>query len=109
MFITPAYAQGADAAANPLFQLIPFVFVFVILYVLIIRPQQQARKKHLDMVAAVRRGDQVVTAGGVVGKVAKVLDGDEIMVQIADNVTVKVMKSTLANVLTKPEPAANDQ
>jgi len=110
MIITPAYAQAVEPAPpNPLIQLAPLVFVFVIIYFLIIRPQQQARKKHMEMVKSVRRGDQVVTAGGIVGKVTKVLEGEEIMVQIADNVTVKVMKSTLSNVLTKPEPAANEK
>ncbi len=109
MFITPALAQGAEAAApNAFVQLAPLVFIFVIFYFLLIRPQQQARKKHLEMVNSVRRGDQVVTAGGLHGKITKVLDGDEVMVQIADDVSVKVVKSTLANVLTKPEPAAND-
>ncbi len=109
MFISPAYAQGAaDPAANPLLQLAPFIFIFVIFYFLLIRPQNQARKKHADMIAAVRRGDKVVTAGGLVGKVTKVLSDDEIMVEIADGVAVKVVKATLSNVLTKPEPAAND-
>ena len=109
MFISPAFAQAGDPAApNPFIQLAPLIFVFVIFYFLLIRPQAQARKKHMEMVSNVRRGDQVVTSGGIVGKVTKVLEGDEIMVQIADNVTVKVLKSTLTNVLTKPEPAAND-
>ncbi len=109
MLISPAYAQGADPAANPLLNLAPLILVFVIFYFLIIRPQNAARKKHMEMISNVRRGDQVVTAGGVVGKVTKVLEGDEIMVEIAKDVTVKVMKATLSNVLTKPEPAANDQ
>ena len=110
MFITPAYAQAGDAAAaNPFLNLAPMVLIFVIFYFLLIRPQQQARKKHQELVSNVRRGDQVVTAGGVVGKVTKVLEGEEILVQIADNVTVKVIKSTLSTVLTKPDaPAAND-
>ena len=111
MFITPAYAQAADpAAVNPLMQMIPFVLVFLILYFFMLRPQMQARKKHLEMVSNVKRGDQVVTAGGIVGKVTKVLEGEEVMVQIADNVNVKVLKSTLTNVLNKTEPAAaNDK
>lgn len=110
MFISPAYAQAAGAAApNPLLQLAPFIFVFIFFYFLIIRPQQQARKKHMEMISNVRRGDVVVTSGGLVGKVSKVLEGDEIMVELADNVVVKVVKSTLADVRTKPTPAANDQ
>ncbi|MGF1543000.1 MAG: preprotein translocase subunit YajC [Parvularculaceae bacterium] len=108
--IAPAYAQGATPPApNPIVQLIPFIAIFVIFYFFIIRPQNQARKKHMEMIANVRRGDQVVTSGGIVGKVTKVLENDEIMVEIAKDVTVKVMKPTLSNVLTKPEPAANDQ
>ncbi|MGE0409425.1 MAG: preprotein translocase subunit YajC [Amphiplicatus sp.] len=109
MFISPALAQAGDPAApNPLLSLAPFILVFVIFYFLLIRPQQQQRKKHLEMVSNVRRGDVVVTAGGVVGKVAKVLEGDEIMVELADNVTVKVLKQTLAEVRAKTQPA-NDQ
>lgn len=110
MFISPAYAQAAGAAApNPLIQLAPFILVFVFFYFLIIRPQNQARKKHAEMIANVRRGDVVVTSGGMIGKVSKVLDGDEVMVELADNVVVKVVKSTLSDVRSKPAPAANDQ
>jgi len=110
MFISPAYAQAAGAAAsNPLLQLAPFILVFVFFYFLIIRPQNQARKKHMEMISNVRKGDVVVTSGGMIGKVTKVLDGDEIMVELADNVVVKVIKSTLTDVRTKPAPAANDQ
>ena len=109
MWISPAYAQAAETAApNPLIQMAPLVIIFLIFYFLLIRPQMTARKKHMEMVANVRRGDVVVTAGGVVGKVTKVLEGDEIMVELADNVTVKIVKSTLSDVRTKPQPAAND-
>jgi preprotein translocase subunit YajC len=110
MFISPAYAQAADAAApNPLMQFVPLVLMFVIFYFLLIRPQMNARKKHQEMVSNVRRGDVVVTAGGIVGKVTKVLEGEEVMVELADNVTVKVIKSTLTDVRTKTQPPANDQ
>ena len=109
MFISSAYAQAAEpAAANPLFQLAPLILIFVIFYFLLIRPQQQARKKHMEMVSNVRRGDTVVTAGGVIGKVTKVLEGDEIMVELAENVNVKVVKQTLSDVRSKSQPA-NDQ
>lgn len=110
MFISPAYAQAAGAAApNPLIQMAPLVIIFVIFYFLLIRPQMTARKKHMEMVSNVRRGDVVVTAGGIVGKVTKVLESEEVMVELADNVTVKVVKSTLSDVRTKPQPPANDQ
>lgn len=109
MFISPAYAQAAGAAApNPLIQMAPLVIIFVIFYFLLIRPQMTARKKHMEMVSNVRRGDVVVTAGGIVGKVTKVLESEEVMVELADNVTVKVVKSTLSDVRTKPQPPAND-
>jgi preprotein translocase subunit YajC len=109
MLVSPAYAQaGSPGQVNPLLSLAPFIFIFVIFYFLLIRPQQQARKKHMEMVANVRRGDVVVTAGGIVGKVTKVLEGDEIMVELAENVAVKVLKSTLSDVRTKSQPA-NDQ
>ena len=111
MLISTAYAQAAGSpvgAPNPLIQIAPLVFVFVIFYFLVFRPQQQARKKHMEMVSNVRRGDTVVTAGGIIGKVTKVNEGDEIMVELADNVTVKVLKSTLTDVRSKAQPA-NDQ
>lgn len=110
MWISPAYAQATQPAApNALMQMAPFVLIFVIFYFLLIRPQMTARKKHTEMVTNVRRGDVVVTAGGIVGKVTKVLDGDEVMVELAEKVTVKVLKSTLSDVRTKPQPAANDK
>ncbi|MBL4620350.1 MAG: preprotein translocase subunit YajC [Marinicaulis sp.] len=110
MWISTAYAQDAAAAApNALIQMAPLIFIFVIFYFLLIRPQTQARKKHAEMVSNVRRGDVVVTAGGIVGKISKVLEGEEVMVELADNVTVKVVKSTLTDIRTKPQPAANDK
>jgi preprotein translocase subunit YajC len=81
--------------------LIPLILLFGIFYFLIIRPQQQRMKAHQAMVAAVKRGDTVVTAGGLIGKVAKVKDDGELMVEIADNVQVRVLKSTLTEVRTK--------
>ena len=114
MFILLAAAAAAQNAAptggspNPLIQLAPLVFMFVIFYFLLIRPQQQQRKKHMEMVQNVRRGDTVVTQGGVIGKVTKVPEGDEVMVEIADNVVVKVLKATIADVKSKSQPA-NDQ
>lgn len=108
MFISAAHAAAAaPAAANPLTSLAPLIMIFVIFYFLLIRPQQQARKKHLEMVTAVKRGDVVVTAGGIVGKVTKVLDDTELMVELADGVSVKVVKATLSDVRTKPSPTAD--
>lgn len=81
--------------------LVPLVLLFGIFYFLLIRPQQQRVKMHQQMVDSVRRGDTVVTAGGLIGKVAKVKDDGELMVEIADNVQVRVLKSTLTEVRTK--------
>ncbi|MEL7543662.1 MAG: preprotein translocase subunit YajC [Pseudomonadota bacterium] len=105
MFITPAFAQGAGGGsifADTL--LIPMILIFAIMYFLIIRPQQQRIKAHKEMVANVRRGDGVVTAGGLVGKVTKVIDDNEVQVEIADGVRVRVMKHTLGEVRAKGEP-----
>ena len=86
-------------------QLIPLILIFLIMYFLLIRPQQKKLKEHQAMVAALRRGDQVVTQGGVVGKVTKVKDG-EIEVEIAKGVNVRVIRSTITAVMNKTEPAS---
>lgn len=86
-------------------QFLPLILIFAIMYFLLIRPQQKKLKDHQAMVESVRRGDQVVTQGGIVGKVIKVRDDGEVEVEIADNVKVRVIKSTLANVVSKTEPA----
>lgn len=86
-------------------QFIPLLLIFGIMYFLIIRPQQQKLKQHQKMVEALRRGDQVVTQGGVIGKVSKVKDDNEIEIEIADGVKVRVVRSTIAQVLSKTEPA----
>ena len=108
MLITLMAAAGGAGAASPsLFEtpLIPMVFIFVIFYFLMIRPQQKLRKQHQEMITNVRRGDTVVTAGGIVAKVTKVQeDGEEVTVQLADGVQVQVVKSTLSDVRSKTEP-----
>lgn len=107
MFATPAFAQTAGGAGGlgGIAGIIPFVLMFVIFYFLLIRPQQRRMKEHRNMVENLRRGDQVVTAGGVLGKVTKVAEGDEIEVQIAESVKIKVVKSTISQVVSKTEPA----
>ncbi|WP_414902015.1 preprotein translocase subunit YajC [Sphingomonas flavalba] len=102
MFATPAYAQAAGAAAPTggmsfLIQMVPLIAIFVIFYFLLIRPQQQRMKKHRAMIDAARKGDQVVTGGGLVGKVTKV-DDAFVEVEIAANVRVKVVKATLSDI-----------
>ncbi|MBW6417767.1 preprotein translocase subunit YajC [Celeribacter sp. PS-C1] len=107
MLVTPAYAQAAGgAAANPVMQFLPLILIFAIMYFLMIRPQQKKMKQHKAMIEAVRRGDEVVTAGGIMGKVAKVREDGFVEVEIAEGVKVKVQKATLANVVSKTEPAA---
>ncbi len=104
--ITPAFAQGAPGlpAMDTLVQFVPFVLIFVIMWFLIIRPQQRRAKQHADMIKAVRRGDTVVTTGGIVGRVTRVTDDPEIEVEIADNVRVKLIRTMIAEVRTKGEP-----
>jgi len=86
-------------------QFVPLILIFAIMWFLLIRPQQKKMKEHQAMVAALRRGDQVVTQGGLIGKVAKVKDDNEIEVELATDVKVRVVKSTIAQVLNKTEPA----
>ncbi len=105
MFVTPAYAQAGGDAAGILTSFVPLILIFAIMYFLLIRPQQKKVKDHQKMVAALRRGDQVVTQGGIVGKVSKVRDDGEIEVEIAEGVRVRVIKATVAQVLSKTEPA----
>jgi preprotein translocase subunit YajC len=107
MLITPAYAQAAGAGPGGGFlgSLIPLVLIFVIFYFLLIRPQQKRVKEHKNMVDNLRRGDRVVTGGGIVGEVKKVKEGDEVEVEIAKDVVVKVYRSTITTVLSKTEPA----
>lgn len=105
MFVTPAYAQAAGDAPSLISTLIPFVLIFAIMWFLLIRPQQKKMKEHRAMVEALRRGDQVVTAGGIVGKVTKVREDGEVEVEIADGVKVRVVTQTITAVVSKSEPA----
>ena len=112
MFFSSAYAQEAGAAGTPslIANLIPFLLMGLVFYFLLIRPQQQQRKKHMAMVQAVKRGDTVLTAGGILGKVVKAPEGDECTVEIAEGVQVNVVKATLTDVRPKGGMAkpAND-
>lgn len=108
--ISPAYAQGAGGAGpnDFIMQLLPFILIFAIIYFLILRPQRKRIDDHRKMVEGVRRGDTVVTSGGIVGKVTRVYDNsEEIEVEIADGVKVKVVRNTLSNVRSKTEPVPN--
>lgn len=103
MFVSPAYAQGLGGG-DAFTSFVPLILIFVIFYFFLIRPQQKKAKEHKGMLAALRRGDQVITQGGVYGKVIKVKD-DEAEVEIADGVKVRVVKGTIAAVVSKTEPA----
>ncbi len=108
MFATPAYAQAAGEAGGSgslLTSMFPLILIFVIFYFLLIRPQQKRAKEHKLTVGNLRRGDQVVTAGGVLAKVTKVIDDNELEVEIAKDVKVKLVRSTISAVLSKTEPA----
>ena len=109
MWVTPAYAQSlGGGGAGIVEMLLPFVLIFVIMYFLILRPQRQQMKRREEMLKAIRRGDTVVTNGGIIGKVTKVVDDHEVELQIADGVQVRAMRSLVAEVRTKGEPVAGE-
>jgi preprotein translocase subunit YajC len=108
MFITPAYAQaagGGDLSSLLSSGILPFALIFVIMYFLILRPQQKKVRDHAELVKNIRRGDTVVTSGGLVGKVTKVVDDDQIEFEISDGVRVRQMRQMISGVRTKGEPA----
>ena len=108
MFITPAFAQAAAAGGDTnsmLMSLLPFALIFVIMYFLILRPQQKKVRDHAELVKNIRRGDTIVTTGGMVGKVTKVVDDEQIEFEISDGVRVRQMRTMIAGVRTKGEPA----
>lgn len=107
MFVTPAFAQaaaGGSTGGAALLQFVPIILIFVIMYFLMIRPQQKKMKDHKNMVEALRRGDTVVTSGGLIGKVTRVEDA-QLEVEIAPGVKVKIVRATVSNILSKTEPA----
>jgi preprotein translocase subunit YajC len=108
MLISPAFAQGSGLfdSQGAMLQFLPLVLIFVVFYFLLIRPQQKKQREHQSMLQAVRRGDRVVTGGGIIGTVSQVAGNDEVLVDIAEGVRVRVLKSTISSVLSKPDPAA---
>jgi len=113
MLITPAFAQGlpfglSGDSSGMITSLMPLILIIVIMYFLVLRPQQKRVKQHQDMVKALRRGDTVVTNGGLVGKVTKVVDDDQIEVEISDGVRVRQMRSMVSDVRAKGEPVKDD-
>lgn len=106
MLISPAYAQTAGGGGEAgLISLLPLVLIFVVFYFLLIRPQQRKMKVHRAMVDALRRGDRVVTGGGIIGTVSKVVSDTEVQVEVAEGVRLRVRKHTIQEVLSKTEPA----
>ena len=110
MLIATAYAQGTGLPSfldsqNAL-QFLPLILIFVVFYFLLIRPQQRKAKDHKTMLDALRRGDRIVTGGGIIGTVARVDSPEEVTVDIADGVRVRVLRSTISSVVAKPDPAA---
>jgi preprotein translocase subunit YajC len=104
--ITPAFAQTAGSAGgmDMFVQLVPFVLIFVIMYFLIIRPQQRRAKEHQDLIKNVRRGDTVVMNGGLIGRVTKASDDPEMEIEIAEGVRVRAVRAMIAEVRAKGEP-----
>lgn len=89
--------------------ILPFILIFVVFYFLLIRPQQKRMKEHQEMVSALRRGDTIVTAGGIIGKVTKVVDDHEIQAEISEGVKIRVVRGTISEVRTKGEPVKDDK
>ena len=110
MLITPAFAQaaGAPAAGDFIGMILPLVLIMGVFYFLLIRPQQRKMKEHQDMLKKVGKGDTVVTTGGLIGKVIKVVDDNELQVEIGENVRVRVMRSGIADVRAKGEPVKSE-
>jgi preprotein translocase subunit YajC len=111
MLISPAYAQAAAPAAggDMFMSLLPLLLIFVVFYFLLIRPQQTKMKQHRDMIENLKKGDQIVTSGGIIGKIVRLEQSDgSLMVEIAPNVQVKVVRSTVADVVGKPVPAKSN-
>ncbi len=108
MFITAACAQtaapGGAGGADILMSFLPFLLIFVVMYFLIIRPQRGAMKRRDELLKNIRRGDQVVTGGGIVGKVTKVVDDNELEVEIAEGIKIRVVRSGVSEVRVKGEP-----
>ena len=108
MFVSTAYAQTAAPAAggaDMIVQFLPLILIFVVFYFLLIRPQQKKMKEHKAMLESIRRGDRVVTGGGIIGVITKVGPEDELQVEIAEGVRVRCLRSTVNLVLAKTEPA----
>jgi preprotein translocase subunit YajC len=114
MFASPAFAQAAAAPAatgamGMLEQFLPLVLIFVVFYFLLIRPQQKRAKQHKEMLGQLRRGDRVVTSGGIIGTINRVTSDTEVVVEIAEGVRVRMLRATITEVLSKTDPVPSDK
>ena len=106
MFVSPAWAQGAGGGAlDGLGGLLPLVLIFVVFYFLLIRPQQKKAKAHREVLATLRRGDRVVTNGGLIGTITRVPNDNELIIEVAEGVKVRVMRGMIAESMSKSDPA----
>ena len=109
MFITPAYAQAAAPGAGDFLSMIlPLVAIMAVFYFLLIRPQQRKMKEHQEMLKKVVKGDTIVTSGGLIGKVVKIVDDNEIQVEVGENVKVRLLRSGIADVRSRGEPVKSE-
>lgn len=109
MLISPAYAQSAGGAGGfDIGFLLPMVLIFGVFYMLLIRPQQKKAKQHRELLEALRRGDRIITNGGLIGLIIKVVDANELIVEIAQGVRVRVARSMVSTVIAKTEPSRDD-
>jgi len=107
MFVSQAFAQGAGGTGGDLFaMLVPLIMIMAVFWFLLIRPQQKRAKEHQELIQSIRRGDVVATTGGLIGKVARVVDDNEVLLEVADNVRMRFQKQAISEVRAKGEPVA---
>ena len=111
MFITPAFAQATDSPGmGDLFgMVVPLVMIMVVFWFLLIRPQQRKAKEHQELLKKIARGDTVITNGGLIGKVVKIVDDNELQVEVGDNVKVRMLRSAVSDVRAKGEPIRDEK
>jgi preprotein translocase subunit YajC len=110
LFITPAYAQaaGAPGAGDFIGMILPLVLIMGVFYFLLIRPQQRKMKEHQEMLKKVGKGDTIITTGGLIGRVVKVIDDRELQVEVGENVKVRILRTGIADVRAKGEPVKSE-
>ena len=109
MFVSQAFAQGVGGTGGDLFaMLVPLIMIMAVFWFLLIRPQQKRAKEHQELIQSIRRGDVVATTGGLIGKVARVVDDHEVLLEVADNVRMRFQKQAISEVRAKGEPVATE-